>query len=78
MACTEFSGTIGDSTVADEMADCIADGETWSSGPCSRTNTVGGCRFGAGTMCLARWSYGVDAAATMSSCLAAGGTWIAP
>ena len=31
MACTEFSGTIGDSTVASEMADCIADGEAWST-----------------------------------------------
>jgi hypothetical protein len=77
-ACAEYAGSISQQQA---MAQCGNFGETtWSSSPCDRTDTVGGCQIGQasplGAYCTTLWWYPpTTAEAGMAACGTAG-TWI--
>jgi len=60
---------------------CESNGGTYSTGACSRTNAVGGCRRGSGPACFTTWIYassGSSMEQVRQGCTQMGGTFVSP
>jgi hypothetical protein len=77
--CTNFSGYDATS-VAQFMKSCgTAAHGTWSTGPCDKTGTVGGCETNANGACALQWSFApVTTADLQSGCVGSSMTFVAP
>ncbi|HUQ03034.1 MAG TPA: hypothetical protein VM261_11085 [Kofleriaceae bacterium] len=78
--CQDYAGMVPAGTAQQE---CTAAGNTWSSAPCSTTNTSGGCRFEqpagtGGTWCATTWFFPPTTTETVIAACPAPGIYIPP